>query len=90
MVRKFINCVHREQRPPIEGPYPVAGEAHAARQREATPAELALGNCRLYFLFQKRNDDGDSLLGLLLHDPVARIVDDRAANVRGGKTDFCC
>jgi hypothetical protein len=35
----------------------------------------------LFFLFQERNDDGDSLLRLFLHDPVARIADDRATNV---------
>ena len=49
-----------------------------------------IGHLRVLFLFQERNDDGDSLLGLFLHDPVAGIVDDRAANVRGGKADFRC
>src|ERR1700682_2227026 len=29
-----------------------------------------------YFFFQERNDDGDSLLRLFFHDPVARIADD--------------
>jgi Thiamine pyrophosphate enzyme, N-terminal TPP binding domain len=48
---------------------------HAATEgrRLARPeAELALGICRLFFLFQERNDDGDSLFG-----PVTRIVDHR-------------
>jgi hypothetical protein len=73
MVRKLSTvCTEsRGRRSSIEVPYPVAGEADAARQRETTPAELALGICRLYFLIRRRNDDGDSLLGLLLLDPVA-------------------
>ena len=45
---------------------------------------------RAIFFFQERDDDGDSLLRLFLHDPVARIADDRAANVGGGKADFRC
>jgi hypothetical protein len=45
---------------------------------------------RLCFPFQEWNDDRDSLLGLLLHDPVARIVDNRAANVGCSKADFRC
>jgi hypothetical protein len=45
---------------------------------------------RLLFLFQEWNDNGDSLLGLLLHDPVARIGNDGTANVGCREADFRC
>jgi hypothetical protein len=55
-------------------------------RRTVAPASC----CALFLLFQERNDDGDSLLRLFLHDPVARIADDRTANIGGGKADFRC
>jgi hypothetical protein len=53
-------------------------------------ADLVSGIYRLFFLLQKRDDDSDGLLGLFLHNPVARIDDDGTANVGGGKANFRC
>jgi hypothetical protein len=68
-------------------PSPHAPQVRLPQQNRPI-ADSASGIYRLFFLFQKRNDDSDSLLGLLLHDPVPRIVDDRTANIGSGKADF--